>query len=273
MDNLKLGKLPPVIDKRTIKLKTILKELPPLPSVWDNQEVYNIVDNFMYANDQYGDCVKAARAHQTLVFEGFEQGKQIEITDQEVIDEYFEETGGADNGLVLLFSLRDWRNDGWPVGGKNYTIYAFAQCDTEDLDELRHSIHLLGGVNAGMDVYEEDMRQFRAGETWHITENSGSKLGGHGIYIFAYDLDGFWCMTWGKAQKMTFEFLLARCDEAYAIVDNINHWQADSPLDVVALKKQLDKITEGRGEPKGCFALSWLLSKSPKLFNKVFLIK
>ena len=272
---LKLGKLPPVIDKRTIPLKAILrlKLLPELPPYYDNQEVLGVEDDFMFANDQYGDCVKAARAHQTLVFEAFEQGKQIEIIDQEVIDEYLDETGGADSGLVLLFSLKDWRNGGWDVGGKIYTIYAFASVDWKDHSEVKHCIHLLGGVNFGMSVYQTDIDQFKAGEDWHLTGNDEEKLGGHGVYAYAYNEDGVWGMTWGKCQFMTWEFWDARVDEAYGIVDNINPWMADnSPLDVEKLNEQLQEITEGRGEGNlGClppFSLFDLAKKTIKFLKK-----
>jgi len=252
---LKLGKRPPKIDKRTIPLKAIIKRelLPPLPDTYNIDEALGgIEDNFVFNNSVYGDCVIAAQAHQTLRFEKFEQGVQIPITTQEVVDEYFEQTGGADRGLVLLLSLNDWRNDGWPVGGKNYTIYAFASVDKNDHEEVKHCIHLLGGVNFGMKVYDKDIEQFKNGLTWHLTGADGSLRGGHGVYLYAYDADGIWCMTWGKRQKMTWAFWNARVDEAYGIVDNKNKWQPDSPLDVEELDKQLQEITEGRGENSGC---------------------
>jgi hypothetical protein len=270
--DLKLGKLDPVIDKRTIPLKAVIRKelLPELPPSWnchyirdiEGNILFTIQDDFIFRNageDALGDCVKASRAHQTLVFEGFEQGKQIVITDDEVVTEYFNETGGGDTGLVLLWSLRDWKNDGWLVGDKTYTIYAFASCDIKDLSEIKHCVHLLGGVNCGIQVYDRDIEQFRNGETWHLTGNDGSLAGGHGIYIYAYDTSGLWCMTWGKSQKMTFDFFLARCDEAYGIVDNKDKWVGDSPLDVNKFDAYLQEITEGRGEPEGCSPFSFFL--------------
>jgi len=271
----KFGKLPPVIDHRTIPLRAVLRAelLPELPLTYDNHEVYDVIDNFMFANDQYGDCVKASRAHQTLVFEAFEQGKQIEITDQEVIDEYFKETGGRDSGLILLTSIKDWRNDGWPVGGRNYTIYAFASVDWLDHEEVKQCIHLLGGVNLGMKVYQTDLDQFNANEGWHLTDNNGAFKGRHGIYackyrdlhngiewtkypeaskIVSYSQDGVWVMTWGRKQFMDWAFFDARIDEAYGIVDNRNKWLGDSPVDVQKLDAYLQEITEGRGENSGC---------------------
>jgi hypothetical protein len=248
--------------------------LPELPLVYDNHEVYGIVDDFMFANDEHGCCVISSRGHHTLVFEGYEQEKQIEITDQEIKDEYFEQTGGRDTGLILLTSINDWRNDGWPVGGRNYTIYAFASVDWLDHDEVKHCIHLLGGVNLGMKVYQTDLDQFDAGEGWHLTGSNGQFKGRHGIYAYryrdinngiesvqypdsskvvSYSQDGVWVMTWGKGQFMTWDFFDARIDEAYGIVDNRNKWMGDdSPVDVKRLDAYLQKITEGRGGNSGC---------------------
>jgi len=265
MDDLKLGKLDPVLDKRTIPLRAIIRKelLPPLPETFDvDSDVGGINDNFLFNNSVYGDCVIAARAHQTLRFEKFEQGVQIPIADQEVVDQYFKETGGADNGLVLLYSLKKWRKEGWVVGDKVYTIYAFASVDWKDHDEVKHCIHLLGGVNFGMAVYEKDYDQFQNYQDWTLTGNDGKRLGGHGVYgnAYGFDKDGLFCVTWGRKQFMTWDFWSARVDEAYGIVDNKNHWMADtSPVDLAKLDSYLREVTEGRGEPAlpGC-SFGWI---------------
>lgn len=216
----KFGKLPPLPDKRNIKLRKILRKelLPPLPDTYDIDDALGgIDDNRMFANDEYGNCVIAARAHQTFRFEKYEQGKQIAITDQEVIDQYLKESFGMDMGLILLVSLKRWRKEGWPVGEKTYTIYAFAEVDWKNHEEVKHCIHLLGGVNFGMLVYQCDVDQFEAGEAWHLTESPGPYLGGHGVYAYrygkliGYDERGLTCMTWGKRQRMTWAFWDARC--------------------------------------------------------------
>jgi len=273
-----LGKLPAKIDKRTIRLSSILnwevikKQLPDLPSSYDVDEALGgIEDDFMFLNDTYGLCVKASRAHQTLRFEKYEQGKQIVITDDEVKNEYFRETGGADTGLYLLDSLKDWKNKGWMIGGKLYTIYAFASVNWRDYDEVKYCIHLLGGVNFGMLVYEQDIEQFDEGKPWELTGIDGSFLGGHGVYLFKYGVltgynkNGVTCMTWGKKQFMTWDFWDRRVDEAYGIVDNRNDWLEDSPVDVEKLDAYLDEITGNGEEPSGCLfsiiiikILNWL---------------
>jgi hypothetical protein len=259
---LRLGKLEPLIDERTIPLQKILRValLPELPPSYDIDENLGVQDDFVFNNSQYGDCVIASRAHQTLRFEKFEQGVQIPIADQEVIAQYLKETGGHDIGLVLLTSLKRWRNEGWTIGNRLYTIYAFASVDWHDHDQVKHAIHLLNGVNFGMIVFQTDLDQFNAGEGWHLTGNNGYFQGRHGVYACQYrDIDnvpatwigtaicysenGLWCMTWGRKQFMTWDFWDARVDEAYAIVDNKNKWQGDSPVDVETLDGYLEEIT------------------------------
>ena len=275
---LKFGKLPPVIDKRTIPLSKILRVrfLPALPLSYDiDESLGGIQDNFVFNNSQFGDCVIAARAHQTLRFEEFEQGIQIPITDDEVVNEYFKESGGRDTGLVLLSSLKAWRKNGWKIGDKNYTIYAFASVNWGDHKEVKHCIHLLGGVNFGMQVFTEDIRQFQAGEGWHLTGQNGYFEGGHGVYscayrdigngikstqyledckVVSYNQDGVWIMTWGKRQFATWDFWDARVDECYAIVDNRDSWLGNnSPVDLAKLDGYLHEITgQITDEPGGC---------------------
>ncbi|MBA7620217.1 hypothetical protein ES703_27562 [subsurface metagenome] len=275
----KLGKLPALPDKRNIKLASILRKklLPELPDTYDIDDALGgIDDNRMFANDEYGNCVIAARAHQTFRFEKYEQGKQIAITDQEVIDQYLKEALGIDMGLILLLSLKRWRKEGWSVGGKNYTIYAFSNVDWKNHEEVRHCIHLLGGVNFGMKVYQSDIDQIEAGEAWHLTDGIGAYLGGHGVYAYkfgkliGYDERGVTCMTWGKRQRMTWAFWDNRVDEAYGIVDNRDDWLEDSPLDVEKLDQHLFEIT-GEGEPSFCLIMRFgaaLFNLGPRLFRR-----
>ena len=256
MDKLKLGKLPAIKDPfgRTIKFASIIKKelLPDLPNTYDLDELLCVEDDRVFGNDVYGLCVKAAQAHQILRFEKYEQGIQIEITDQEVIDAYFKETGGIDTGLYLLNSLKVWRKDGFPIGGKTYNIYAFASVDWKDHDEVKHCIHLLGGVNYGFLVPQSCLDQFNAGKIWEVVDNDGGIQGGHGVYSPAYvKLTGYneigpVCMTWGRRQQMTWKFFDKYTDEAYGIVDNRNDWLGeDSPVDVEKLQGYLDEITMG----------------------------
>ncbi|HUV45885.1 MAG TPA: hypothetical protein VMW45_02325 [Dehalococcoidia bacterium] len=285
----------PIIDFRTIPLRAILrlKELPPLPNEYDAHEaVGGVQDDRMFGNDQYGDCVKAAFAHFILTLEKFEQGTLIDIADQEVIDEYLRESGGADSGLYLTLAMKDWRNHGLEFGGKTYTIYSYAGVEPKDHVAIKYSIYLLRGLIFGMQVFSTDIDQFRRDEPWHLTEHSGALEGGHGVYGFKYNDDsvnfvdrgteistkqnsgyagfprlykvltwsenGLTCMTWGEEQFLTWDFWDARVNQAFAVVDNRNKWQgADSPVNVDLNDSYLREITGDGTDNPGC-PFPWL---------------
>ncbi len=238
--------LPPVIDPRTIPLRALvkLKLLPPLPDSFDvDVDLEGVTDNNMFGNDVHSDCVKAAIAHFILRLEKFEQGIIIPITADEVVADYFRETGGADSGLVFTYAMKDWRNAGIAVGGKTYTIDAFTGIDTKDHTQVKYSIYLLRGFIFGMNVYSTDVDQWRKGEKWHLTGSNGTLEGGHGVYIKAYG-DGVTCITWATEQPMDWDFFDARTIQAYAVVDNKDEWLGDnSPINIPLMESYLKEIT------------------------------
>jgi hypothetical protein len=123
----KLGKAPAKRDKRNLKFAAVLKALPKLPTKYDFDTTDPGIPTPMFANDTYGDCVIAGRAHQTLRFEDIEQGSLMMISDRDVLKEYLRETGGVDSGRVVLDSLSEWRHRGWKVGRRSYKIKAYAE--------------------------------------------------------------------------------------------------------------------------------------------------
>ncbi len=242
----KLGKLPAKIDDRTIQLKRILKVIPPYPPAYDVDNTYpNLVDNNMFGNDRYGDCVIAGRAHQTLRFEDFEQQKVIPIADIDVTSEYFKETGGADNGLDILTSLNEWRKQGWSTCGNQYSIYAFAQINVIDKNETSAACFLFNGLYIGLRLPLTAQNQV----IWDLVGGPGAEpdsWGGHCVYIVAYDADGLTCVTWGERKRMTWAFFQFYCDQAFAVIDNKDNWVDNSPVDVTTLSNILADVT---GEP------------------------
>jgi hypothetical protein len=241
--NLKLGKDAARIDYRTLRLTDAMKDvLPPIPTEWDFDQNFK-VDTPMFLNDVLSCCVIAARGHQTKRFEAIEQRKVIDIPDQTIKDEYFTETGGCDGGLVLLDSLKKWRNDGWQIEDKCYTSYAFAALDRQDHQEVRTAIYLFAGIQIGVQLPQYAMDCFDDGFTWDVPRwyNFGGKkiLGGHAIYIHGYDRGGLIGTSWGKNFKMTWGFWDRYTDEGFAIIDQRDKWIADSPVDVEKLEKYL----------------------------------
>lgn len=248
----KLGKKRAKKDSRNIRLKAVLRlVLPPIPEVYMvDASLAAAVPTPMFANDLWGDCVIAARAHQTLRFEAFEQNLVLPITDDEVLAEYWKEgkvfpcDRRPDRGLVLLDSLKKWRKDGWAAGGQHHDIYAFAEMSPADFMDVKASVFLLAGTTAGIMISQSALDQFEVGLPWDIVDNPGQLRGGHAIDVVGYDLDGPVCVTWGRLQHMTWRFWGQYCDEAYAVVDNRDRFLERSPVDVKQLETYLQEVTK-----------------------------
>ena len=246
---MKLGKAPAKQDHRTLKLNAVLVTLPEIPTSYDCDENISVdVPLPMFANDTCGDCVIAGRAHQSLRFEAVEQSRLIEIVDKDVVQEYFKETGGVDTGLVVLDSLKAWRK-GWRVSRRwlkrsKLNIYAFAQIDETNQDEVEAAIYLLTGAGCGLQLPISASLQFDAGETWDVTRKSSGigSWGGHYVYLVGYNEVGPICVTWAKKQQMTWKFFKKYCDEAYGIIDNKDSFLKNSTVDVNQLSAYLQSI-------------------------------
>lgn len=278
MPNILLGKLPARVDNRTIRLSTILKTLPPLPSEYDVAEQLSIQDTRVFGNDVYGDCVLASAAHQQMRFEKFEQGQHIDISDEDVIAQYLKVTNNEEKGpgMVMLDWLKMWRKEGFLIGGKYYKIHAFGSINWKDHEEVKAVIYLLRGVYLGIMLPRSAQTQFDAGQMWTVDPSiygSYGSWGGHAMNADAYkdtaqvqaatsrcpffdflrkkrpivgwDSLGPKVMTWGKRQAMTWEFWDRYCEEAYGVVDERNEWldPAVSPLNVELMEQTLKEIT------------------------------
>ena len=146
---LKFGKKAAKRDDRNLKFAAILKAPVAVPSEYDFDVKHLGVPTPMFGNDELGDCVMAGRGHQTLRFELAEQKKLIKITDKDVTNEYFKETGGGDDGLVVLDSLKEWRSKGWIVDARNYKIKAFAQIEPNNRQQIKRAVFMDIGIGLG----------------------------------------------------------------------------------------------------------------------------
>jgi hypothetical protein len=249
---LKLGKLPAKVDKRTIKLKTILRKLPPFPARYDIDISRPVAIPYrMFLNDQLGDCVVVTKFNWLLRAEAFEQKKLVEITDDQVKKQYFKESGGVDSGLYMLDSLKDWRKNGIVLGGRKllclkwggetYNIYAFASLHPGDPEDMKAAICLLNGAPIGLWLPNSAMDQFNQGKVWEYVGDN-SNIGGHAVDCNSYNEIGPQYLTWGTKVQATWRFHDKFCDEGYACVDNRNAFTLDSPVDVEKLNGYLEEI-------------------------------
>jgi hypothetical protein len=246
--NLMLGKLPARKDKRTLQLKTILtaSNLPPLLLLYDIDIVLAIIDTAVYLNDQLGDCVEAGSAHAIQRFEKYECGCQPKLPDTDIRKQYFKETGGADEGLVLLDHLNLWRKEGLDFGGRNYKIYAFASIHWKDHKEVSYAIQLLRGAYLGFQVPKFFMDGFEAGKRSFDAQCKGKQIeGGHCVYACAFNKTGPVIVTWGARVQLTWKFWDKYVDEVYAIIDAPDPWvdAPVNPLNISVLEGYLNSLS------------------------------
>lgn len=245
----RLGKAPAKRDVRNLQLRALLKKAVRLPTEYDFDLAHTAVPTPVFGNNDWGCCVIAGRAHQTLRFELVEQKKLIRITEKEVVDEYLEQTGGEDAGLITLDSLRLWRKQGWTAAKKPYFIRAFSEVDRKRQKEVKTAIFMNLGVGIGLRLPTSAERELAAGKPWTATTGPGSRAnswGGHYVYVSGYSRLGPTCVTWGRKQQMSWAFFSAYCDEAYAIIDDLNTARKRAMIDA----KKLDAFLATVSKPK-----------------------
>lgn len=244
---LRLGKKDYEHDDRTVMMARFLTPVR-VPSNYDFDKRRRPFPLKMWKNDELGDCVIVGRANQQLRLERVEQRRTISMRDVDVVNEYFRESGGQDSGLVMLYSMRSWRNEGWTVNGRQYQIAAYGEIEPQDLDQLRAAIYILHGVQYGFSLPIAAQRMTDQG-VWDYNGETGSEWqpgswGGHCVYGKAYRTnEEFPILTWGREVIVTGNFIRKYCDEAWAVVDSLDPWRHSNSLDVEALKTQLREIS------------------------------
>lgn len=243
----RLGKQKAKRDKRNLKFAAILRAPVTLPAEYDFDVAHAGVPTPVFANDQYGDCVIAGRAHQTLRFELVEQGKIIAITDSDVTREYFKETGGADSGLIVLDSLKLWRRSGWLAAARRYRIQAFSELDRSVRNEVKQAIVLDVGVGLGLGLPLSAQAQFQAGKPWDVVSGPTGVVnswGGHYVHVPGYTTLGPVCVTWGQKHQMTWAFFAKYCDEGYAIFDAKDTAKVRRAIDLPRVRAFLRRLDD-----------------------------
>lgn len=227
---LKLGKLEPKHDRRTLRLANYLPaDYTPPTSHWDLKMPLNGWG--MMKNDQIGDCTCATVGHMVQAWTSNDGPAAITLSDAQIEAAYSAVTGieGAaynpvtgenDNGAYCLDVLNYWRKEG--VGG--HRIVAYMKIDPSNRDEIRAAIHGFGGCYLGVSLPESAGHQWAVHKPWtaplcrFCPSSYPGSWGGHAVPLVAYTSKQLWCATWGTTQRMSWAFLARYCDEAYAVL-------------------------------------------------------
>ena len=103
----------------------------------------------------------------------------------------------------------------------------------------------LNGVYVGLALPNSWQEQMQRGQAWHVVPGPAGRPNpnnGHCVYVCGYTSAGPVCVTWGKKQQMSWEYLATYCDEAYAIVDGRDLFLKNSPVDEAKLESLLNRL-------------------------------
>ena len=189
-------------------------------------------------NDRFGDCVMAATAHLIEAWDAEVEASDPVPTGQQVVDEYFTLTGGADQGLNEASVLQTWHTTG--LFGRK--IAGYAPVNPKDTIGIQQAVAFYGGALFGIQVPQSAQIQFQEGKPW--TYEPGSPiLGGHAIAPLGYDSHYVYCATWGGIAPVTYPFLSALLDEVWAIIPSQFMEKGKGPsLDLATLQADLSRL-------------------------------
>ena len=245
---LKLGKLPPRFDKRTLALAKYLDTEMPAPPVACGREFR--VPNFpMDLNDELGCCTIAAAAHLIQVWTAANAGKMVTPSDLDILAAY-EAVGGydpsdssTDQGAVELDVLNYWRKTG--IAG--HKIDAFAVLEPKNELHIRDSVYLFGGCYIGVQlpVSAQDKNSWDVPPYGTWGDGEPGSWGGHAVPVVGYGRRGLTVVTWGKLLTMSWAFWEAYVDEAYCVLseDYLARGVTPNGFNLAELRSDLAAVT------------------------------
>lgn len=255
----RLGKLPPKVDRRTLRLSSyITAKLPAPPAAVDHASKISAWG--MMGNDRYGDCVMAALGHDVLQWTTY-ASSPARISDKDIIAAYLA-LSPNDDGLSMLDTLKWMRT----TGLKGHKIGAFVQIDHRSRAEVQLAVQIFG--NAFVGVALSDTNTFGP---WVEVAGPPNPWNGHCITYAAYDAAGPKAATWGAIEPASWAWHNAYCDEAYAIASL--EWldatgKTVEGFDWTQLQYDLEHLGDPIGPdqppapppptPIGCNPLGWL---------------
>jgi hypothetical protein len=129
-------------------------------------------------------------------------------------------TGANDNGACELDILKYWMITGLPVSDKGALdrLDGFAVIAPADIVSIISAIYTFGTVYAGLDMPITADDEFTAGVPWRDTSAAPGSLGGHMVPLIGVTPAGPLCVTWGRKQRMTWQWWQKYGVESYAVL-------------------------------------------------------
>lgn len=218
MEQFKLGKTAARPQSVKLKFSDYTTKLPKAPATGGHMDLMSNAPWGMLGNDQYGDCVWAGAAHETMLFN--EEAKVgVAFTPVQVLGDYSAVTGfkpndpSTDQGTDMQLAAKYRQDTGvLDVNGIRHKVGAYLALDKGNKAEIMQAIHLFSAVGIGIEFPDSAMTQFHAGKDWTVVK--GAKLeGGHYIPGISYDQNFVYVVTWGKLIRANWAFIKKYMDE------------------------------------------------------------
>lgn len=219
---LKLGKKPARPEAVKFKLSSFVdfSKLPKPPAKFGHENL--VADYQMLGNDNYGDCVFAGAAHETMIWNAC-AGKKVTFTDKSVLSDYSAVTGfnpadpNTDQGTDMKEAASYRRTTGiLDANGNRHKIAAYLSIAPGNLLEHYVAMYLFGAIGIGIQFPSTAMDQFNKHKTWSVVKGSSIE-GGHYLPLVA-KRKSIQCITWGAVQGMTTGFFGKYNDESIALI-------------------------------------------------------
>ena len=251
---MKLGLKPFVPRKTDLKFAKYRTDeaLPARPAIFGHEDL--ITDWQMLGNNDYGDCVWAGAAHETMLWNAA-GGKKVVFDDDSVLSDYSAVTGfdltnpqNTDNGTDMHHAAK-YRQDVGVVdaSGARHKIGAYLFIDP-NLDHILEAAWLFGICALGIKVPQSAMDQFKANQPWHVAPffdfGGRSIIGGHYVPAVA-DRGLLQVVTWAKTQPVTTEFVAKYVDVGvvYVSEEMMTSGKSLEGFDLVTLQKDLQSLS------------------------------
>ncbi|HEY4895214.1 MAG TPA: hypothetical protein VII01_03915 [Solirubrobacteraceae bacterium] len=212
----KLGLLPPIPGRPRLSL-ALTGVVPTHPTAFN---AFSKIPSWpMDGNDQYGDCVLAAIAHNLTLVTTWLGSAPVVPTTAQCLTLYSQSsnppfdpvTGANDYGTVAQFALEALAQHG--IAGRKPVAFATVP---NDLESLRAATAIFGSVLFMVTI---DAAQEYPARLWDSVPGS-SYVGGHGVmggrYSEAPDRMGL--VTWGYIADMTDAFIASQLGETWVVI-------------------------------------------------------
>lgn len=221
---MKLGKAPARHDTRDLLFHDyrVATEEIPIAKIGYHHDIPEPIG--MLGNDQWGDCVFAGAAHETMLWNAT-QARTVTFDDTAVLGDYGAVTGfdpsdpSSDQGTVVHEALDYRRHTGISdANGARHKLGAYVSLEPGNWHELLEALEAFEAVGIGFEFPDYAMDQFNAGKPWAYRPG-GNIEGGHYVPVVGRPhVATISVVTWGRIQPMTRKFFSTYCDEAWGLL-------------------------------------------------------